>query len=183
MKEKKLFIIFFVLILAGFLYWYLYVDLRQSQELNQINTDLKRIIKKVEKAKLAKNNISKLKDKYEQEQKKLLLEKERFVNRNDLSLVTKELKNFAVKNKLTLLDFAPAFTSYFSDSTKEKVSTLPIEIKVQGKYFDIGHFIEGWEHLPFYLIARDLEIARTEQGSNLLNAKIIAVLYTWNEFK
>jgi len=182
MKERKIFITLFLLVTAGLVYWYFFVDYKQTQEIEQLNKALGVIIEKVENAKLAKDNIAKLEAEYKIEQKKLLLEKERFVNRNDLSVVTKTLKEYSEQNHLKLMDFAPAFASYFADSTTDKVVTLPIELSVQGKYFDIGRFIEGWEKLPFYLIARELIIERAEPKSNILNAKINAVLYTWNEF-
>ena len=82
---------------------------------------------------------------------------------------------------MRLMDFSPAFDSYFSNSKYDRIIALPIELGVEGKYLDVGRFIENWDQLPFYLVADELSIERTEYDPRVLKAQVKSLLYTWNE--
>lgn len=179
--EKRIFLILSIALILGFFGWYLFVDLNQQNQLNKVETQLKEISLKVRKARLAQMNMSTIEQKFKKEKKRLEHVKMRFISRNDLSLVADTLNAFAKKHSLKLMDFSPAFEQYFSEDKQKKISTLPIDISVQGRYLKIGKFIENWPGLPFYIVAEEVTLERVEQQSNLLSAKIKALLYTWNE--
>ncbi len=181
MRERNVLLILSLVLLVGLGYWSLYVNAQQKKDLENVNSELENIMAKVRNAQLAGENINLLKQRYEEEQKKLHLERQRFVDKNDLSIVTERLKKFAAKYHLQLMDFSPAFENYFTSSKYERIIALPIELGVEGKYLDIGRFIEDWDKLPFYLVADELSIERTEYNPNILKAQVKSLLYTWNE--
>ncbi len=179
--EKRLFILLSILLGVGFLLWYTIVDRSQQNELQSLNRQLEVLSGKVRKARMAQMNMKIMEKKFEAEKRKLEHVKTRFISRNDLTEVTDTLKVFSKKYHLELMDFAPAFDEYFSDTKEKKISTLPISITVEGSYLRIGRFLENWPKLPFYLVAEEVTLERTEKQSNTLSAQINASLYTWNE--
>jgi len=179
--EKKVFIGITILIFLSYLGWSIMIDSTQQEKLRQVEEQLNDISLKLNRARNAQINLGKIQDKYNQDQKKLAQERTRFVSKNDLSIVTAKLKRFAAAYKLELMDFAPGLDSYFSANPNDKIISLPIDISVNGRYLDIGKFLENWHKLPFYLIAENISIERVEKDSNTLKATVSASLYTWNE--
>jgi len=181
MKERNILLVLSMVLIVGFGYWSLFFNARQKEDLVNVNYELEQIMAKVRSAQMARENIALLKKRYDEEQKKLHLERQRFVDKSDLSVVTGQLKQFAAKYHLQLMDFSPAFESYFASSKYNRIIALPIELSVEGKYLDIGRFIEDWDKLPFYLVADELSITRTEYDPNMLKAQVKSLLYTWND--
>jgi len=52
-------------------------------------------------------------------------------------------------------------------SVKEYYAELPIEVRVQGRYHDIGSFASDIAHLSRIVTLNNLEIQRPKEGSNL----------------
>jgi len=178
---KKIFItlsLSLVLIIGG---WILFINHSQGQRLAEVNLQLKIISTKVWNARKAKSSLDLMKTKYEEEQKNLIKEQTRFINKNNLSLVAEKLQIFAKKNNLKLMDFAPLLDSYFSEPKQKKIVTLPINIGINGRYLDIGRFLENLPTLPFYLVADEILLKRVSPKQNILRAEIKAKLYAWNE--
>ncbi len=179
--EKKIFLGLTIFIILGYFGWYLFVDSVQQRELQLAETELNTIAAKLNKARSAQMNLQSIQKKYEEDQKRLIRERTRFLNKNELSIVTKKLKFFSSKYKIKLLDFSPGLDSYFGVSPEEKIVSLPIDIMVEGYYLNIGKFLEHWKDLPFYMIPNGVELKRADPDDNMLHAIISASLYTWNE--
>ncbi len=179
--EKKIFLGLTIFIILGYFGWYILVDSVQQDELRQAETQLNAISVKLNKARSAQMNLKSIQKKYEEDQKKLIRERTRFLNKNELSVVTRKLKRFSTKFKIKLLDFSPGLDSYFGVSPEDKIVSLPIDIMVEGYYLNIGKFLEHWNDLPFYMIPNGVELKRAEPDGNILHATISASLYTWNE--
>lgn len=179
--ERKILIALIIFIVVGFLGWKIFIDMGQNTKLKEINSSLELSLRKVQSARYAKLNIDLMQKKYQIEKKNLAKKQARFIKKNDMSQVAKELRIFAEKYDLKLMDFAPLLDTYFSEMKSGRIVTLPINIAIHGRYLQIGKFIENWPQLPFYLIADEIEINRLEKNRNLLRAEIKAKLYAWNE--
>ncbi len=179
--EKKIFLSLMLLVIVGYAAWYVFVDMRQQDELNKTELKLKAISTKLNKARSAQLNLTSIEKRFEEEQKRLIQERTRFLNKNELSVVTETLKKMASRYKLKLLDFSPGLDSYFGTNPDDKIVALPIDIVVEGYYLDVGKFLEHWQDLPFYMLPNGLELKRANKNENVLHATINGALYTWNE--
>jgi len=179
--EKKLFIILSSLLAAGFLSWSIFINSGQEADLAKLEKELQVSSRKVQSARHAKSNLDRMRTQYQKEKKNLAEEQDRFINKNELYDAAQQLKQFAAKYNLILMDFAPVLDTYFSDMTTGKIVTLPINIALHGNYLDIGRFIENWPELPFYLIADEIALKRVDEKENTLRVDIKSKLYAWNE--
>ncbi len=179
--ERKIFVGLFALFILSTAAWYIFIDTANSRALKKINQDVDIISAKVKNARHAQMDYSNVQKKYEEDQKRLIQERTRFVNKNDLSDVTYRLQKFAADYQLKLMDFSPELQAYFAASPEDKIVPLPIVISVNGGYLDTGKFLENWYQLPFYLIPEEITIERIEEGGNELKSTTTASLYTWNE--
>lgn len=179
--EKRILIILSAVLFVGFLSWKIFIDNNQARQLKKVNSSLELSLKKVQSARYAKLNLDLIQKRYQIEKKNLAKKQARFIKKDEMSDVASELRRFAERYKLKLMDFAPLLDTYFSEMKSGKIITLPINIAVHGNYLKIGKFIENWPQLPFYLIADEIELNRVEKNHNLLRADIRAKLYAWNE--
>ena len=179
--ERKIFIGLLSLVVVLFVSWYIFIDYANTNELKKINQEMAIIKAKLQNARHAQADYTNIQKKYEEDQKRLIQERTRFVSKNELSDVTHKLKKFAGQYNLKLMDFSPALATYFATDPNDKIVSLPIEISVYGGYLDAGKFMEDWYKLPFYLIPEEINIERVEPEGNELVTTFTASLYTWNE--
>lgn len=179
--ERKIFIGIVVVFVASFSLWYTMINYANETKLKKVEQELQVINAKLNHARHAQIDYANVQDKFEKDQERLQRERTRFVSKEELSDVTNQLKTFAQKYNLKLMDFSPELENYFAASPDDKIVALPIDIGVHGAYLDVGKFIENWHALPFYLIPEEIKIERENEKSNVLIASITAALYTWND--
>lgn len=180
MLRRKFSIVLSILLLAVLILWFVFLYYPQSIEINQVKSRIKEIRNNLASASQATVDIENIEKKLQMEKNKLEDVKGRFVNKDDLAKVSKQIGDFAKNYNLKLTDFAPVFEDYFADTSNTDIKELPLAISVSGKYLDIGRFIENWEKLPFYLEAKQISIQRISPVSNILEATISSKLYSWN---
>jgi len=179
--ERKIFIVLISLLVLAYTGWYIIVDYSNTSKLKLVDRELAAITKKLNHARHAQNDYANIQKKYESDQKRLIQERTRFVGKDELSEVTRQLQKFAKDFNLKLMDFSPILETYFAANPEDKIISLPIEIAVHGGYLDAGLFVENWHKLSFYLIPEEIEIERIDPDDNQLDVMITASLYTWNE--
>ena len=179
--RNKFFISVLLLFVLSWSGWYYFFSVHLQTALETTETELNNIIDKVDKANMAKNNYQEMTNKYSEQSALLASVKSKFIHKSEISTVASKLKLFARKYNVELMDFSPAFDKYFEVKTQEKISLLPLELSVRGRYLSIGAFLENWPELPFYLTQDELALWRIEEKQNDLNAEIKASLYIWDE--
>lgn len=179
--ERKIFIALISVLVFGYTCWYILIDYANKSELKTVEQELTVITEKVNHARHAQMDYENIQRKYEADQERLVQERTRFVGRNELSEVTRQLQRFAKTYNLKLMDFSPVLETYFAANPEDKIVSLPIEISVHGTYLDAGKFIENWHQLAFYLIPEEIKIERVDADENQLDVTVMASLYTWNE--
>ncbi len=179
MTKKRFFIKIISVIFLIFV-WYYFLYLPQINTISQLEVKLLEYDNKVEVARNAKINILNMRSRYQVEQQRLETEQAKFIKKQDLGKVTRQLQQLAQKFNLKLVDFSPEFRDYF-DKQDEKIIPLPLSITLIGRFLAIGKFIEEWEKLPFYLIPESLILERLDKNGIEIQAVIEAQLYTWND--
>ncbi len=178
--SRKKFFLKLALVVSLLIGWYIFVYMPQLNKLNTIDMKLLEVKNKVQIAQKAKTNLDNIKDKFSKEQNRLEKERSKFVKKEELGKVTKQLQRLARNYNLKLLDFSPNFQDYFKEK-EEQIIPLPISILVEGRYIQVGKFIEKWEQLPFYLIPESIVIQLKDEKATAVQAAITSNLYTWNE--
>lgn len=180
MLRKKFSYILSVLLLAVLVAWFMFLYHPKSIEINDIQLRIKEMQDNLVSANKANIDIENMEKKLLDGNQRLEEVKTRFVEKEDLTRVSKKLEGFAKDYDLRLVDFAPVFEDYFVDTTKTAIKALPLAITVRGNYLNIGRFIENWGKLPFYLEASGIALQRAKPTSNNLEATISSKLYSWN---
>ncbi len=179
MTKKKFYIIFSVYLLLLFV-WYMFIYLPQLQKLDTINIKLGEVSQKVAMARNAKVNLENIKKHFNQEQKYLQKEKERFVKREELGKVIVELRKLARKFNLKLVDFSPGLKDYFTEKD-QKIVSLPVSITFIGDFISVGKFMDAWREMPFYLIPEEVTMERVDKSGRDIQTVVQSKLYIWNE--
>lgn len=180
MLRKKFSYILSVLLLAVLVAWFMFLYYPKSSELNNVQLQIKEMRHNLASANKANFDIENMEKKLLDGNQRLEEVKARFVEKEDLTKVSKKLEGFARDYDLRLVDFAPVFEDYFVDTSKTVIKALPLAVTVRGNYLDIGRFVENWGKLPFYLEADGIALQRAKPTSNNLEATISSKLYSWN---
>ena len=183
MFKKKFSIVLTVILLGGVSLWYVFIYHPKKIEIDDIKLKISKIRSDIVTANKANFDINNIEIKLEEEKKRLEDIQTRFVEKDDLAKVSKEMKNFARKHELRLTDFAPVFEDYFADTINTQIKALPLTIKVKGRYLKVGEFVENWKKLPFYLQPTEIAIQRFQPTRNDVEAIISSKLYSWNHKK
>lgn len=180
MLKRKFSIILSVVLLAVLVVWFIFFYYPESIEINQLKSKIKEIRNDLASASQANIDIENIEKKLLSERNRLEEIRIKFVNKDDLAKVSRQMGAFAKNYNLKLTDFAPVFDDYFTDTSKTAIKVLPLAITISGNYLEIGRFIENWDKLPFYLEAKEISIRRVTPFSNNLEAIISSKLYAWN---
>jgi len=137
---------------------------------------------KLNSAKKAQLDLSSIQKRLTEEQFELENVKKRFLKKNELEKATAQTDALAKQFNLKLKEFSPVLESYLASSGQnKKIQGYPLVITVEGRYVNIGKFIDNWENLPFYMTPYELKIKRVEEGRNELQAMISGTLYAFNQ--
>jgi len=180
MLSRNIFIgllLFCIVALIGF---YLFIYAPQEQEKIDINSELQATLKKFNKAKLAMSELQKVQAELIHQEEELNHFNARFIDKNQLKSITINIRNFTQKYNLKLLDFTPLFSTYFADTSTAPIKTLPFTVTVQGKFFDIGRYLENWERQDFFMIPDEIFVKEISSRTNVLEANITGRLYAWS---
>lgn len=180
MLSKKFSIFLSVVLLGGLILWYVFLYYPKKVEIDKVKFGITKIQSDLASANQANFDFDNIEAKLAEEEKRLEVVKTRFVEKNDLAKVSKEVKNFASRHELKLTDFAPVFEDYFADTANSEIKGLPLTIIVRGRYLNVGQFIENWKDLPFYLQPTEIAIQRYLPTKNDVEATISSKLYSWN---
>ncbi len=181
MSAQRVFIILFLLLISSIIYWYIFLYYPLTLDLEKAQHELKRLNSQIRNAKRAEKDLQIIEQKLREAENNLRMTKSRFVTQKDLSYVTKVLRKKAQDFDLKIADFIPVLDDYFEDKNNNHINSLPIIIKLRGRYLNIGKFIEKWPDLDFYLIAREISIEKEDSNSNELIATITADLFIYKD--
>ncbi len=180
MQAQKWFIILISIFVVSSVAWYLMFYEPLGSEIQKTENKLSALNQQMRNVRQAERKLDHVEQKLEKSKEELSQIKSRFVNRDNLSYVTKKLREMALKYNLEIEDFSPVLDSYFEESGNDRVKALPIALTVIGRYLDIGKYIQNLEQLDFYLIPMEINIDKKVFEKNDLSATITCNLYTWN---
>lgn len=169
-------LIFCMAILSSF---YVFIYNPKQEKNNQLREQLQATKNNFNSAKRAEKDLKNIQELYEKQKGELQSVKDRFINKNNLSEITRRIRRITAESNLKLVDFTPIFTQYFADTSNSNIKPLPFSISVKGGFLDIGKFIEGWEDKEFHIVPDGIYLDRVNARSNELEANITGYLYAW----
>jgi len=178
-KAQRIFLILIIVLVVFSVGWFMLVYQPLQLEIKAKHRQLTQLSQKIHNAQNANINLKNVEKRAENAQKELEEIRQKFVNRDDLSRVTKQLQQLAIRYNVEITDFSPVLDSYFDDSGNESIKPLPIVLTVIGRYLEIGRFIENMKSLNFYLTPQEFLIEKIDPENNDLEATITCNLYTW----
>ncbi len=181
MTAQKLFVIMLLLLIVSGVLWFTFLYQPNAVQLKQYQIKLSEINDKLRSVKKAEGDIESMEQRLADVKSELDVIKSRFVDRKNLTQVTEVIKKSSAEYDLKITDFTPVLDSYFENEGNETVKALPIVITMEGRYLNIGRFLENWKNLKFYLIPKEVIIEKLNPESNILTATITTNLYTWND--
>ncbi len=177
--SKKIFAVILITMVAccgGF--WTFVYNPQQKQYL-ALQQDLEKTIERYDKASRAQQDLDNIRQRLERESASLFALEGRFIDKGDLSIVTEKMRDLSRKHNLQLVDFTPAFSAFFADTSQSEVKALPFSITVKGHYLNIGRFIESWSQQDFYIVAEEAYVGKSDRRGRDLEADISGRLYAW----
>jgi len=162
--------------------WYFAFYSPQNKELHELEDNVNLTFAKLKSAKKAQLDLNSIQQRLTEEQLDLENVRSRFLKKNQLEKATAQLEKMARQHDLKLTEFSPILENYLASSEQnQEIRGYPLVITVEGRYINIGKFIDNWERLPFYMTPEEIKLKRKEEGSNELQAMVSGILYAFTQ--
>lgn len=104
----------------------------------------------------------------------------RILPRTDLLEMPRQLLTIARAHRVRFLEVTPPGldTLLEQETAARPVSVVPFYVTVQGRYTDIGRFIESLDRFPYFVRIPDFEIVARQDIRPEVEAKLLVNLFT-----
>lgn len=99
--------------------------------------------------------------------------------RSELLTTVRQLIKLAEPHQIVFVEIHPPGleTLNYTERPEAPVSPVPFTITVQGRYVEIGRFLEKLSNFPYYLRTPELEIIGKDDIRPMVEAKILLNIY------
>lgn len=103
----------------------------------------------------------------------------RIVPRSEMLLMLRRLASDAQQAKVRFMQILPPGldTLLQEENAATSVRAVPFTVTVQGRYLDVGHYIEGMADFPYFVRVPDLEVLGREDIRPEVEAKLLVNIY------
>jgi len=103
----------------------------------------------------------------------------RVVPRAEMLLTLRQLAQEAQQEKVRFLEITPPGldTLLQEESQAAAVRAVPFLVRVQGRYLDIGQYVEGLVRFPYFVRVPDFEISARDDIRPEVEAKLLVNIY------
>lgn len=103
----------------------------------------------------------------------------RVIPRSQMLSMLRRLADEAAAQKVRFLEIAPPGldTLLQEEDVSTPLRSVPFLVTVQGRYMDIGRYVEGLSSFPYFVRVPDFEIAAREDIRPEVEAKLLVNLY------
>lgn len=181
MSNRNILIILILVLVLSTVGYALFFKGGFDAELAEVEMQLKETRDKFNKASKAQRDLERITSLKEQRIEELEKVKERVINRNQFSQIPQLFKELTRKHNLKLVDFTPMFDLYQADTSTAAIKAMPFTITVEGKYLNIGTFLEDWPTFKYYLVSDGILAHKNRRDkTDKLAVDIVGRLYAWN---
>ncbi|MBM3314905.1 hypothetical protein FJY71_03565 [candidate division WOR-3 bacterium] len=103
----------------------------------------------------------------------------RIVPRSEMLLMLRRLSDEARRGRLNFLSILPPGldTLLQEENAGNAVRPIPFTVMVQGRYLDLGRYIEGLADFPYFVRVPDIEVSGREDIRPEVEAKLLLNIY------
>lgn len=103
----------------------------------------------------------------------------RVIPRSQMLSMLRELAALANNNRVRFLQISPPGldTLLQQESSSEPLRSVPFMVTVQGRYLDVGRYVEGLDRFPYFVRVPDFEVSAREDIRPEVEVKLLFNLY------
>ncbi len=173
LREK---VIWGLVIMALPLVWFLIV-FPKKEEASRIKGELSSLAKRANEAKMLLAQAEMLKQEAALAKEKVAFLEARVLVKKDVSRVLRELSQDLQRHNLRILSMKPLGENPPPPTTP--YHRLPVEIQVQGRYIDLGKYLEEIKERSLLFTVDSLHLEKGEDPN--LSARLVLVAYMWRK--
>jgi Tfp pilus assembly protein PilO len=100
--------------------------------------------------------------------------------RDQLLTILRELAKLGERDNITFLEITPpGLDTMLQVETQDKpIRPVPFQIVIQGRYIDIGNYVESLNQFPYFVKVPEFEITGKEEIRPGVEARLLLNLYT-----
>ncbi len=177
--ERRVVLIGIVIyVVLGIGFWFLLYQPRLNARQKTV-AEIKELQKQLDETKARIAQMPKLRAKKEQLGMEIAGIWERVVPRSEMLGLFRQLAQEAERQRVRFLEVAPPGldTLLEEEGPSAQVRPVPFMVTVQGRYLDIGRFVEGLAQYPYFVRVPDFDINAREDIRPEVEAKMLVNIY------
>ncbi len=165
------------LLLAIFFWFALYQPRLQARQRNAAQAS--QLQKQLDETRARVKGIGRLRERVAELDKANAEFVARVVPRSQMLSMLRQLAQIAADRKVRFLEIAPPSldTLLQQESPTAPLRSVPFLITVQGRYIDIGQYVESLDKFPYFVRVPDFEVTAREDIRPEVEAKLLVNLY------
>ncbi len=184
LKGRSILIIGIVGIIIIFLFFLIFLYRPRIASRLAVHNKIKQVQARITEIRALGREIERLKLKIKEleEANQQFIEK---VTARDYALeLTKKLASEAQKYEVRFLTIRPPGldTLLLQENEATPIRPIPFEVTCQGKYLDIGRFIESLKDFPFYIKVYEIEMTGKSEIRPAIEARLLINIYSSSLF-
>lgn len=102
------------------------------------------------------------------------------VPRAQLLTLLRELAKIGERYNITFLEITPPGldTMLQSETAERPIRPVPFQVVLQGRYLDIGAYLESLKHFPYFVKVPEFELTGKDEIRPAVEARILLNIYT-----
>ncbi len=183
-RERGVLIIGIVAIFVIFLLFLFFFYRPRIASRLRVNAEIKKVQTRISEIRAMAREIERLRLKIEELEEANRQFIQKVAPRHVTLDLTKRLASEAKKYDVRFLAIRPPGldTLLLSETEDVPIRPLPFEITCQGKYLDIGRFIESLKDFPFYVKIHELDMTGKAELRPEIEARLLLNIYTSSLF-
>jgi|UniRef100_A0A7C3UQG0 Tfp pilus assembly protein PilO len=179
-KERGVLLIGIIIIVLIFLLFVFFLYRPRIAARMQVNAKIREAQKRISEIRALAREIERLRLKIEELEEENRAFMAKVAPRSATLNLAKTLANEAKRYNVRFVGVRPpGLDTLLTQETPEvPIRPLPLEVTCQGKYLDIGHFIESLANFPFYVKVYELEMTSKPELRPEIEAKLLINIYT-----
>ncbi len=177
-ERRAVFIGIVIYILLGVGFWFLLYQPRINAR-EKAMAEVRELQKQIEETKARIAQMPQLRAKKERLEAEISGIWERVVPRSEMLGLFRQLAQEAERERVRFLEISPPGldTLLEEEGPSAQVRPVPFMVTVQGRYLDIGRFVEKLAHYPYFVRVPDFDINAREDIRPEVEAKMLVNIY------
>ncbi len=180
-KAFKTLIVAGVMLALSCTSWYVFFYRPQTSRLATLKQESERMLLTLQSFRVSDTQLKALEAQVDSLHQEIERTRQRLMPKHDLPLAIAQIRTLAGRFGLTLERVLPDYVTLLpapdDPNAGGEILKLTVHLQMQGRYRDLGRFMESLRELPFFVSVGELTIAYNEAIHPRLNIMLDAVLF------